>query len=239
MAEQLSIPNDKKFLTDLILQRTGPFLRHGGGGALNRWFTHGDRDGLSSFLEERNLVGRFLTDVFREVAAEAESLSAMLPVDSLDRIVSIGPGNGLLELMLLKKGATSQILLIDIEHTAEHHHGFNSSGSGYATLATTKSFLVANGVKPESVGLCNPRKEPLPAFRYSSLISLLSMGFHYPCDEYVEFIQANAGEGALIVFDKRKDVPDSGYDALCAAFGIRHSLDTPKSCRVFLAHRQA
>lgn len=118
MAEQLRIPNDKKFLTDLILQRTGPFLRYGGGAALNRWFSNGDRDGLVGFLEEANLVGRFLTDVFREVAAEAESLLAMLPLDSLDRIVSIGPGNGLLELMLPKRGATSQILLSIDSHCA-------------------------------------------------------------------------------------------------------------------------
>jgi len=66
-------------------------------------------------------------------------------------------------------------------------------------------------------------------------MSILSMGFHYPCDEYVEWILANKGEGALIVLDKRRDAPDAGYDSLRAEFDVRESLESPKSSRVFLA----
>jgi hypothetical protein len=234
MIETINITKDKQFVIDLILQRTGPFLSMGGGQAFQQWGRHGNREVLFEFLNERNLVNQFLQEVQEGIDSEAESLLNDLPASSLKSIVSIGPGNGMLELSLLKYVNNSKILLIDIEQTAEHHHGYCESGAGYANLKTTKDFLISNGIKNKSISLCNPKKESLPEFKFTLLISTLSMGFHYPCDEYIDFIERNSLEKSMIVIDKRKNVVDDGFEKLKKNYSINNSWSYPKSTRVFL-----
>jgi hypothetical protein len=234
MNTEYRIPTDDQFVADLILQRTGPFIAMGGGEALNRWFLDGNRAALVDYLRSRNLTKRYIQEVLTEVGSEANKIYSLLSVNSLDRIVSIGPGNGLFELMLLRRGLTSKILLIDIEHTADHHHGFNHSGAGYAALASTKSFMIDNGIPSEKILLCNPTKEPMPVFQFSLMISLLSMGFHYPCNDYSDFIESNSSLGSILILDKRKGVSDPGFERLISKFDIQQRSDAQKSVRMML-----
>jgi len=149
-------------------------------------------------------------------------------------LCSIGPGNGLVELFLCRESNISRVLLIDIERTAEHRHGFELAGSGYASLQKTKQFMEMNGITGPSVQLCNPRREALPEFAFDVLISIMSMGFHYPCDEYVDFIRANCRHSGRVIFDKRKGVKDPGYDRLSVHFSGETLSENHKWQRLFL-----
>ena len=40
------------------------------------------------------------------------------------------------------------------------------------------------------------------------------MGFHYPCNEYVDFIIKNSSLNSKIIYDKRRKVIDIGHDKL-------------------------
>lgn len=203
----------------------------GGATALNNWFSYGDKEGIVNHLTANNLTDRYIEAVFYEISLEVEQLRKYVGDSSLNRIVSVGPGNGLIELFLLKEGLTSEILLIDIENTVNHHHGFALNGSGYANLEATKSFIQKN--VNAKVQICNPQKETLPDFEFTLFISLLSMGFHYPCNEYAPFIKANALKNAFIVFDSRKDV-DNGVATLLETFTAQDVIEGPKSARLFL-----
>jgi hypothetical protein len=232
--KEIKFPSESEFFTNLILQRTGPFIKLGGADALNNWFSFGDKKGLVEFLQSKNMVHTYLNLLLSELSLELEQLKKNIPKEKLGRIVSVGPGNGLMELLILAQGVTSKILLIDIEKTDVHYHGFNEKGSGYASLATTKKFLEINVDRPIEIILCNPVKDPIPDFRFSLFISLLSMGFHYPCNDYVNFIIKNAETDAVAVIDKRRDVFDDGYDKLRDFFSLKQALPWQKSDRVFL-----
>jgi hypothetical protein len=231
----IKIPTNEDFFTNLILQRTGPFLKLGGGEALNEWFLHGNKTGLLKFLSEEKLVNSYLQLLLDDVKLEINELRKYLPDASLDRIVSIGPGNGLIELILVAEGLTSELLLIDIEQTPHHYHGFNTKGSGYANLTSTKNFILNNAAKSLQIHICNPTREPLPEFKFTLLISLLSMGFHYPCDDYVEFISSQASSHSYIVFDKRRGTFDEGFDKLDNKFSTYKSVPSAKSDRVIFS----
>lgn len=232
--KQIKIPDDRNFLADLILQRTGVFLKLGGAVALNNWFALGDKEGLVNFLVGKNLLEVFLKHTFQDISLEIAKLRSHIPTKSLNKIISIGPGNGLCELFLISQGYTSELLLVDIEATEHHHHGFNSKGSGYASLIATKNFILENTSSNVKILACNPQKEQLPNFEYTLLLSLLSMGFHYACDEYAEFILNQATAESIVILDKRRGTPDYGFDKLMEGFSLIGQLPLPKSDRVIL-----
>jgi len=230
----IKIPLNSQFLSDLILQRTEPFLKLGGGNALMNWFSRGNINGLVNFLKVNNLVSDYLRMVFENYKSEIISLIDKLPRKALKRIVSIGPGNGIFELLLVRENLTTDLCLIDIERTLEHYHGFNLKGSGYANLQTTKTFIESNIRSPLNITLCNPTKEPLPEFEYSLFISILSMGFHYPCDEYADFIISKSIINSLCIFDKRINEPDAGFEKILKNFSVIYSIKEKKYVRFFL-----
>jgi len=230
---KVMLPNEGSFLDDLILQRTGAFIALGGGELLGHWFNTGEKTQLSAALRKDNLVPVFINNVCKKIAEEVDTLLRVTKRDTMDHFVSIGPGNGIFEMMIYEKIKYERILLIDIEHTDDYRHGFHEQGSGYASLKSTKEFMVSNGVPADKILLCNPRKEKLPPMQFDMLISLLSMGFHYPCDEYVDFILENIRPCGFVVFDKRKDVPDPGFELLSEKLNIVEQVDVTKFCRVF------
>lgn len=209
-------PEDKNLIIDLILQRTGAFLEIPGSDVpLSNWFKFGDREGLYNHLVSSSTLDFYLDRTLEELACEAKDLScATEEVDG--NLISIGPGNGLIELMLMDSGHFSDLMLVDIERTDDHHHGYNESGSGYTDLERTRTFIKKNLGEKVGVSTWNPRKQSTPKFRFDCMISILSMGFHYPCDEYVSFIKHNSRKGALIILDLRKQVCDNGYRSLLA-----------------------
>jgi len=228
------LPNDTEFISNLILQKTGYFLKLGGAWALSNWNMSGDKDELVKFLVKNGILNTFLELVFGELEQEYKIIRSCIPDKNFDRIISIGPGNGLLELLLLREGLTSEILLVDIENTDHHHHGYSDKGSGYANLEATKNFIQSNLSKNVTIKYCNPQNEDIPDFRFSLLVSLLSMGFHYPCDEYFSYILKNANPSSRIILDKRLHTIDEGYQDLLSIFHPEHQMQSKKSDRVFL-----
>ena len=238
MREPIIFPEDDRFIEDLILQRTGDFVKYGGRPALDHWFASGDRSQLVDCLRTQGLVQSFLHDTAERLRLEAQELIARLPMARGRSAVSIGPGNGLIELFLFDHLQFSKLLLIDIEDSERHVHGFAEQGAGYASLSATREFLVANGVPEDRLLTCNPTREPLPDTRFDLLISLLSMGFHFPCDDYADFILNNAEAGARIVMDKRMRARDPGYDRLLSGLQTECRVPSMKSERLFMVRQR-
>jgi hypothetical protein len=235
MKKDIYFPNDEDFLIDLALQRTGPLINGGGVNEFKKWVSSGDRSGILDFLKNDDSLRNFLNSVLLEIDKELENLIKEAPEIDTSNIVSIGPGNGILELALLQSNPVSKILLIDIETTESHHHGFFSKAAGYANLLTTKNFFVKNGITDDRIFLCNPTKKSLPDFRFSLAISTLSMGFHYPCDEYAQFLIKNKDKNAYLIFDKRKQTDDNGLIEILQHYKIKKTIESLKSDRIFLS----
>ena len=58
------------------------------------------------------------------------------------------------------------------------------------------------------------------------------MGFHYPCNQYVDFIIDNASVNSKIIYDKRMHVKDSGHEKLQNKFNYLGKIQKLKNERV-------
>jgi len=223
-------------LANLILQRTGPFLKAGGGPALRNWFKTGDKKPLTQVLIEHGNVEYFINAAFAEVEAEFTALKQHIVTSAAKTVTSIGPGAGFFEL-LVYQALSPQLVLIDIEQSDAHDHGFAQESAGYSSLASLRSFLMDNGVAAAHIETCNPRLQPLPTASFDVLTSLYSMGFHYPCDEYKTFIRDGLRPGGLLILDRLNGTIDNGWNELQSAFDVIEQITFPKSLRLVLAKK--
>ena len=230
----LNFPQSKSFLINLILQRTSPLLKLGQGEALFKWVNSGNITEIEGLIGNKVFLDKYLSILIKEISLEVDELVEHFKEFQSSNLVSIGPGNGLIELILLKRLPIKNILLIDIEKTNSHHHSFFSEGSGYASLEETKKFIEINGINSNAIICCNPNDQTLPVFRIDILISLFSMGFHYPCNTYLNFITKNSKSNSILCFDKRQNVKDPGYENILKDFKLLKSKDFKKYKRVFL-----
>jgi hypothetical protein len=236
--KEIKLPSNKEFLNNFILQRTGAFLELGGSNAFGQWQQTGQKDQLADFLHQNKLTQSFLQKTLSAMFKEMVDLIKTFDLKSrlLTNMVSIGPGNGLLEYFLIEelnkvssKFNVKKLVLIDVEETETHEHMFKETGSGYASLNSTKKFMEMNDLQVE-ITLLNPQKEPMPTGEFQICFSFLSMGFHYPCDEYESYL-INAVPGSLLVLDKRRGVPDVGFEKISKAYNTIGSINNGKADR--------
>lgn len=239
--KEIKLPSNKEFLNNFILQRTGAFLELGGGVPFGHWQQTGQKDQLADFLHQNKLTQPFLQKTLSAMYKEMVDVIKTFDLKNrkLTHMVSIGPGNGLLEYFLIEElnkslsdNNVKSLTLIDVEETETHEHMFKEKGSGYASLNSTKQFLEMNELEIE-VELINPQKQSLPTIDFQICLSFLSMGFHYPCDEYELFL-TSANQGALLIFDKRRGVIDKGFENVSKAYKVVGTLDNGKADRLGL-----
>jgi len=214
-------------LADLALQRTGALIALGGGNALVDWFANGNKSALMAFLSRAAVSEAFIGAVIDEVERDVALLAQHVDLSAIDSLTSIGPGLCIFELLLYRR-QRCRLYLIDIERSDEHQHGYNPKGSGYSNNTTARAFLERNGLAKRDISFCNPRLEPLNHEPVDVILSNISMGFHYPVSEYVPYIERALPVNGLLIFDKRKGVPDPGWDALKRKFKTRAILDSEK-----------
>jgi hypothetical protein len=60
------------------------------------------------------------------------------------------------------------------------------------------------------------------------------MGFHYPCDEYTDFILSKSMVNSFVILDKRIDKLDAGFLKILENFSVIHLIKEEKYNRFFL-----
>ena len=167
---------------------------------------------LENLIDDDVWRKNFLSYILDSASKDAESLASAVRSNSKsDVICSIGPGNGIVELLLIQILKPKMLILIDIEQTpTAHHHGWEKSGSGYASLISTVNFIRNNMkniklYKHPSICIVNPLIEHLPQIKIDLCFSLLSAGFHYPIDEYMDFFRSTLGNNgpSHLIYDAR------------------------------------
>lgn len=237
---KLRYPADPVFFRNLILQRTDALTSLVGPGPLQAWLTSGDTSPIESYFYIEKIRDQALKKLEEDFNRDLFQIAELLGDSTTPKtIVSIGPGNGLLEVLLLKQfPAIDEIVLIDIEQSLSHHHGYAQQGAGYADLNATKTFMTNNDINDTAITLCNPLYDKLPDIKFDLLISILSMGFHYPCDSYASYMIKNLSPAGSIIIDKRKSAPDAGFETLVAnQFEVAYHIDFGKFDRVLVRRR--
>lgn len=63
------------------------------------------------------------------------------------------------------------------------------------------------------------------------------MGFHYPCNQYINFLTENAKKDSKIIIDKRICSIDAGYNTLLENFKLLKKIPKQKHYRVSICKK--
>lgn len=150
-------------------------------------------------------------------AADIEAtFQLMLPFlpETAESVVDVGGGLGGMALRLARHyGPGCRVIVYDRTGDAGSKIGWHSSAAdfgAYNNLQLTSQFLEGNGCENFAVG--DADADLFPGGPHQLVISLLSMGFHYPVETYLQEIHASLVDGGVLMFDARK-----GRDISCVA----------------------
>ena len=165
----------------------------------------------------RKKLGRFLfTNFFinfnqvKNITLEAENLfkseidtfKDFLP-KTCDNIMDIGCGLGIINILLNKfyNNKTSFYLLDKNRIDKKIKYGFSSNYESYNDLNETKRILLENNISESSLFLFDVEKDIQIDSKIDLVISLKSMGYHYPFETYLELFKKISNQNTTFIFD--------------------------------------
>jgi len=198
-------------------------------------------------LFNRYLVGLFTspakiaTAYGRELAAEYGSMAPFLP-ESATSILDIGCGVAGIDVFLFRHYAAQapQLLLMDKSMTdVSIRYGYRPHASFYNDLDVALAVLAANDIPKARVKLLEAKPGQIigQARNIDLIVSLLSWGFHYPLDTYLDEALAALSPQGVIIIDLRKGTPGSTGLAAKTNLSVTVIADEPKHQRVRISQR--
>ena len=146
---------------------------------------------------EKNTENLFLTEI--------ETFKKYLP-HSAKNIMDIGCGLGIINIYLnsiYTKNIT--FFLLDKNRIDKKiKYGFSSNYESYNDLSETKNLLLNNAINPGQINLFDVEKTINIEEKIDLVISLKSMGYHYPFEIYLKLFNKCCNENTLFIFDLSK-----------------------------------
>lgn len=124
--------------------------------------------------------------------------------EKCESILDIGCGIGGIDVLLSKCYGNPKLLLMDkSEISKKIHYGYHGTGASYNSFKATYDLMDANYII--NYKLIDVSTGKLPVFENVDLIvSLLSCGYHYPLDEYLDYIETVLSEDGTLIIDCRQ-----------------------------------
>ena len=140
---------------------------------------------------------------------ELETFKAFLP-DSAENIMDIGCGLGIINIYLNKFfEKKSNFFLLDKSRIDKKiNYGFSSNYESYNDLNETKNILLENDVDSGCIYLFDVEKKFQINKKMDLVISLKSMGYHYPINTYIELFRNCCTKDTVFIYD----IGDNQYD---------------------------
>jgi hypothetical protein len=133
---------------------------------------------------------------------EIELIKDYLPKKA-ENIMDIGCGLGIINIFLNKiyNNQTNFYLLDKNKIDKVIKYGFSSDYESYNDLKETRNLLINNDIKPSSINTLDVEKDFKIDAKIDIVISLKSMGYHYPIDQYLRLFQTCCDENTSFIFD--------------------------------------
>ena len=133
---------------------------------------------------------------------EIELIKNYLPKKP-ENIMDIGCGLGIIDIFLneIYNNQPNFFLLDKNRIDKKIKYGFELDYEGYNDLKETRNLLVNNNVSIDSINTIDVEKEFKIDAKIDLVISLKSMGYHYPIDQYLRLFQTCCDENTFFIFD--------------------------------------
>ena len=133
---------------------------------------------------------------------EIELIKNYLPKKA-ENIMDIGCGLGIINIFLNKiYNNQPNFFLLDKNRIDKViKYGFSSDYESYNDLKETRNLLINNDIRPSSINTFDVEKDFKIDAKIDLVISLKSMGYHYPIDQYLRLFQTCCNENTSFIFD--------------------------------------
>ena len=150
------------------------------------------------FFQLKNLE-KLSEELFRK---ELNTFEKYLP-SNLESIMDIGCGLGILNIFINQKYTNSPnfFLLDKNKIDPKIKYGFNDNYESYNDLYETKNILIKNGISDRQIILKNVDEEITINKTIDLVLSLKSMGFHYPLQNYTILLKKVCTKDTTFIFD--------------------------------------
>ena len=138
----------------------------------------------------------------KEFDIEFNQIINFLPKD-VNYILDIGSGLGIIDIYLNNHfNNIPKFTLIDKTRLEKKvSYGFDSQGQFYNNFDLTLDFLKDNGIDRERINLIDVDSKEAVDKNFDIVISLLSMGYHYPINQYLDILTKHTHKNTIFIFD--------------------------------------
>ena len=135
---------------------------------------------------------------------EVETFKKYLP-KSVKNIMDIGCGLGIINIYLNRIFNNPKFFLLDKNRIDKKiKYGFSDNYESYNDLNETKNLLLDNEIKLDQINLFDVEKTINISEKIDLVISLKSMGYHYPLENYLNLFKKHCSQDAIFIFDISK-----------------------------------
>ena len=142
---------------------------------------------------------------------EFETFKHFLP-NSVNNIMDIGCGLGIINVYLNNFFGKKPIFFLLDKNRIDKKikYGFSSNYESYNDLNETKNILLENDVDISSLYLFDVEKQFQINKKMDLVISLKSMGYHYPINTYIELFRNCCTKDTVFIYD----IGENQYDEI-------------------------
>ena len=157
---------------------------------------------LINFFQIKN-IEKISSKLFQD---EIDIIKSFLP-NKAENIMDIGCGLGIINIFLnriyLNKAS---FYLLDKNHIDNKiKYGFSSDYESYNDLNETKKILLKNNIKDNKINTFNVDQYIKIKKKMNLVISLKSMGYHYPFENYISLFKDCCSRNTTFIFDISSD----------------------------------
>jgi SAM-dependent methyltransferase len=178
---------------------------------------------------ERRRRDRVALSFSEGLARDLESLRPWLP-ERATSVLDIGCGLGGIDILLHRHYApdSPRLTLLDRDGVSpDVFYGYEDDAAHYTSLADARRLLEENGVPPADITTCDADRDGYPATgRFDLVISLISWGFHYPIETYLDDVERTLAPGGTVILDVRGGA--ASVEAL-GRLGVVETVETSRS----------
>ena len=143
----------------------------------------------------------------KNIKKEYDLMQEYLP-DMCNNILDIGCGIAGIDVLLFKhyaiKSNEPELWLLDKSEVSKKiHYGYHETASSYNSFDAVKDFMNANYIKKYNL-IDVSITQPPNNIKFDLIISLLSCGYHYPLDYYLDYIEETLTEDGTLIIDCRQ-----------------------------------
>ena len=132
---------------------------------------------------------------------EYETIKNFLPSNALN-ILDIGCGLAILDIFLAQNYEKPNFFLIDKNKVdLKIKYGFSKNYESYNNLNETKKILLANNILDEQIFLNNAEEKIDINKKMDLVLSIKSMAFHYPLENYLDLLKRVCTKNTEFIFD--------------------------------------